>query len=43
MDIPVADIIRSLDLKARKAKFIAKVPNGILEEVLNLIRLLLDF
>ena len=39
----LADQIRSLDWKARKAEFIAKVPNEVLEEVLNLIRLLLDF
>ena len=47
-DLPIegvilADQIRSLDWKARKAEFIAKVPNEVLEEVLNLIRLLLDF
>jgi len=39
----LADQIRSLDWKARNAEFIAKVPNEVLEEVLNLIRLLLDF
>ena len=47
-DLPIegvilADQIRSLDWKARKAEFIAKVPNDVLEEVLNLIRLLLGF
>jgi len=37
----LADQVRSLDWKARKAEFIAKAPKEILEEVLNLIHLLL--
>jgi len=37
----LADQIRSLDWRARKAKFIAKAPKEVLEETLNLIGLLL--
>ena len=37
----LADQIRSLDWRARKAEFIAKAPKEVLEETLNLIGLLL--